>query len=67
MKGSRITKNRLPNMIYLNEDGWKANIQLRTMYAMINQEKTNKELIMTRMYYLHDIIYGDYGGLSKYD
>ena len=30
-------------MIYLNEDGWKASIQLRTMIAMINQKNTNEK------------------------
>ena len=36
-KDNQLTKRMLPNVIYLNEDGWKANIQLRTMIAMINQ------------------------------
>ena len=32
-----ILRNQLPNIIYLNEDGWRASIQLRTMEAMLNQ------------------------------
>ena len=45
---NNIKKNRLPNIIYLNEDGWKASIQLRTMFAMIEQKNTNKEQIMNK-------------------
>ena len=41
-KDKRTVKSRLPNIVYLNQDGWKADIQLRTMYAMVMQEKTSK-------------------------
>ena len=41
-KKQPITKNKLPNIIYLNEDGWKASIQLRTLFAMVSQANTNK-------------------------
>ena len=41
-KGKVVLKNKLPNIVYLSEDGWKADIQLRTMYAMVKQEKTPK-------------------------
>ena len=57
--GSRkIVKNKLPNIIHLNRDGWKASIQLRTMIAMINQKNTNKEKIMTHFYQLYHEVYG---------
>ena len=39
-------------MVFLNVDGWKANIQLRTMFAMIAQDNTNKKEIMTKFYEL---------------
>ena len=59
MKNSTIVvKNSLPNIIYLNEDGWKASIQLRTMFAMINQQNTNKESIMKQFYQLFRGVYG---------
>ena len=47
-----ITKNRLPNIVFLKEDGWKASIQLRTMFAMVQQAKTNKQQIMARFHEL---------------
>ena len=36
-------RNILPNIVYLHEDGWKASIQLRTLFAMVTQAKTNKK------------------------
>ena len=45
----KIIKSRLPNIVFLNEDGWKANILLTTMFAMVNQ-KTNKKQIMTKLF-----------------
>ena len=32
-----VIKNKLPNIVFLNEDGWKASILLRTMIAMVRQ------------------------------
>ena len=46
----KVIKNRLPNVVYLNEDGWKASILLRTMFAMVMQEKTNKKEIMIKFF-----------------
>ena len=43
ISSNRIQKSKLPNIVYLNEDGWKASIQLRTMIAMIKQDNTNNE------------------------
>ena len=63
LTGLTIIKSKLPNIVYLNEDGWKASIQLRTLFAMINQ-KTNKEQIMGRFYQLASTIYG---GSTKYE
>ena len=45
-----MIKTKLPNVVYLNEDGWKASILLKTMFAMVRQEKTNKKEIMTKFY-----------------
>ena len=58
---SKITKNRLPNIIHLNKDGWKASIQLRTMIAMLNQTNTNEREIMTKFYELDQEVYGGSG------
>ena len=55
---TKIVKSQLPNIIHLNEDGWKANIQLRIMIAMINQRRTNKKEIMTKFYELYEEVYG---------
>ena len=51
-KGQKVIIKKLPNMICLNEDGWKACIQLRTMIAMIHQ-KTNRDQIMKEFYQLN--------------
>ena len=48
----KVIRKKLPNMICLNEDGWKACIQLRTMIAMIHQ-KTNRDQIMKEFYQLN--------------
>ena len=56
-KEIKIRKAQLPNIVHLNEDGWKANIQLRTMIAMIKQEQTNKEGIMNQFYKLNTEAY----------
>lgn len=48
---------QLPNIVHLNEDGWKAGIQLRTMFAMLSQENTNQEKIMDELYKLSASIY----------
>ena len=45
-------------MIHLNENGWKADIQLRTMITMLKQEKTNNEEIMNKFYELYTEVYG---------
>ena len=54
----KTVKGKLPNIIHLNEDGWKANIQLRIMIAMINQRRTNKKEIMEKFYELYEEVYG---------
>lgn len=43
-------------MVYLRGDGYKANIQVRTMMAMINQKDSNQSEKMTQFYKLHGSI-----------
>ena len=54
----RRIKDKLPNIIYLNQNGWKSSIQLRTMFAMVKQTNTNTKKIMAMFYELFSAVYG---------
>ena len=50
-------KQKLPNMISLEEDGWGCNILLRTMVGMSKQKSTRRVKLMEKLYGLYKEVY----------